>query len=569
MSDPADKLSAQGPIVASRAERQVQCICDALRAGQRTIVVICRDPHPTRIPDAALAACASSTSRVLRIGRPLPQLLEMQEIIGAAAGVAGGRGMAPQALARLLQTAEPRQSVVLVIDDADSLPRQSLYYLAQMQMLNVLAMDAPALQIVFAARPALLERLSHPDFETFRNRITLAGGVKEPSLERVQQEGEPVFYPDTRPNKDLEQDNDSKNGDLALGHENTPSIAPRSVELPPLPTAPRRLGLVSGRIAHRPPVAYKAAVVLAMSCLVTISFVAFLVFSDDPTQSSAPAVRSGVQQEFAEAPGRSLSASPEPRQTDKASLIDQAIAAAAAGRFEEARLLEQAAYQAARAGVNPIGAPSPPIETALAQALPPSESATAADRPETVGKTDQPMLFPKLAPQLQAGPSPPVEAPRATLPEPPAPGRVAALQRTIELPPASGSPAAPSAPPGKASPGLVQAEAGIASPPRDTFENAQKWIRERLKCERHTTPNGLWIESAEYCPSGPLGYLVLKVKSGQQKVYLFENIPPAVWEGFKAAPSADKFYHSAIKGKRHWFRLASKMKPSAPELMYR
>jgi len=205
MSDPADNLSAQGPIVASRAERQVQCICDALRAGQRSIVVICRDPYPTRIPDAALAACASSTSRVLRIGRPLPELLELQEIIGAAAGVAGGRGMAPQALARLLQTAEPRQSVVLVIDDADSLPRQSLYYLAQMQMLNVLAMDAPALQIVFAARPALLERLSHPDFETFRNRITLAGGVTEPSLERVQQEGEPVFYPDTRRNKDLYQ----------------------------------------------------------------------------------------------------------------------------------------------------------------------------------------------------------------------------------------------------------------------------------------------------------------------------------------------------------------------------
>src|ERR1700732_533218 len=92
MSDPADNLSAQGPIVASRAERQVQCICDALRAGQRTIVVICRDPHPTRIPDAALAECASSTSRVLRIGRPLPELLELQEIIGAAAGVAGGRG---------------------------------------------------------------------------------------------------------------------------------------------------------------------------------------------------------------------------------------------------------------------------------------------------------------------------------------------------------------------------------------------------------------------------------------------------------------------------------------------
>ena len=220
------------------------------------------------------------------------------------------------------------------------------------------------------------------------------------------------------------------------------------------------------------------------------------------------------------------------------------------------------------ASVTPC-APSPQVETALAQALPPSESATAADRPEAVGKTDKPILFPKLASQLQAGPSPLVEAPRDTPPVPPAPGRVAALQRTIELPPASGSAAAPSAPPEKPFPGLVQAEAGIAWPPRDTFENAQRWVHERLKCEQHPTPNGIWIEWAEYCPSGPFGYFVLKVKTGQQKVYLFEDIPPAVWEEFKAAPSPDKFYHSKIKGKRHWFRLASKMKPSAPELTYR
>jgi hypothetical protein len=148
-----------------------------------------------------------------------------------------------------------------------------------------------------------------------------------------------------------------------------------------------------------------------MSCLVTISYVAclvFLAFSDDATQSSAPAVRSGVQQEFAAAPGRSPSAPLDPRQTDNviASLIDQATAAAAAGRFEEARLLEQAAHQAARAGVNHNGASSPQVETALAQALPPSESATAADRPETVGKTDQPILFPKLA-----APAPPDAVP--------------------------------------------------------------------------------------------------------------------------------------------------------------
>jgi hypothetical protein len=115
---------------------------------------------------------------------------------------------------------------------------------------------------------------------------------------------------------------------------------------------------------------------------------------------------------------------------------------------------------------------------------------------------------------------------------------------------------------GKPTPKLVQAESGIACPPRDTFENAQAWVHERFKCERHPTPIEPWIEWAEYCPSGPLGYFVLKVKTGQQKVYLFENIPPAVWEGFKAAPSAGKFYHSEIKGKRHWFRLASQLKPS-------
>jgi KTSC domain len=129
------------------------------------------------------------------------------------------------------------------------------------------------------------------------------------------------------------------------------------------------------------------------------------------------------------------------------------------------------------------------------------------------------------------------------------------------------SPSTPEQPPPKTDQwDGVQAEAGIACPPRDTLENAQAWVHERLKCERHPTPNGPWIEWAEYCPSGPLGYFVLKVKTGQQKVYLFENIPPAVWEGFKAAPSASKFYHNEIKGKRHWFRLANKLKPSAPEL---
>jgi KTSC domain len=249
------------------------------------------------------------------------------------------------------------------------------------------------------------------------------------------------------------------------------------------------------------------------------------------------------------------------------------------------------------------GSPSAPPEPAPSASEQPGEATSAISPvPLPAGDEDRPGIVTSLElpaqtgprsgsepvrPQLQAGPSPGsesrqelnvppavatpplAEAPRATPPEPAAPGRVTALQPTIELPPTSGSPSAPWAPPEKPSPKLVQAEAGIGCPPRDTFENAQAWVHERLKCERHPTPNGLWIEWAEYCPSGPLGYIVLKVKTGQQKVYLFENIPPTVWEGFKAAPSADKFYHSEIKGKRHWFRLASKLKSSAPELTCR
>jgi hypothetical protein len=153
---------------------------------------------------------------------------------------------------------------------------------------------------------------------------------------------------------------------------------------------------VSGNIARRAAAAYKAAVVLAISCLVTIGYVAFLVFSDDPTQSSAPVDKSNVQQEFAAASGRSPSAPLDRQESNKviASLIDQATAAAAAGRFEEAGRLEQVARQMARLA---NGEPSQQVETALAQALPPSVSAAAAGQPETVGKTDQPILFPKFA----------------------------------------------------------------------------------------------------------------------------------------------------------------------------
>jgi hypothetical protein len=251
------------------------------------------------------------------------------------------------------------------------------------------------------------------------------------------------------------EDDDSKKIRLALARGSTRSIAPRSVELPPLPTAPRRRpGRVFGGIADAAPAVYGAAFVLAMSCLVAIGYLAPGALSDDPT-SPGPSVKSGALQKFATAPGRSPSAPPlDPLQADEviASLIDRlettiaqgslgagpedqvatlcnrilelmtsashdgfkmvitmldrfaatATAAAAAGRFEEARRLEQYSHlqcnsaptaAAGFAGTNPNGAPFQQGETALAQALHP----TAAGQPGAAGENDQPISFPQLA----------------------------------------------------------------------------------------------------------------------------------------------------------------------------
>ena len=237
----------------------------------------------------------------------------------------------------------------------------------------------------------------------------------------------------------------------------------------------------------------------------------------------------------------------------------------------------------------PVEFPTVPV---IVQAEPRSDSEPVppqlAAEPSPVPDSRQALNVPRAAPDANQLPSHlPLlaEAPRATPREPEAPSGSAPqlLPENAPTPPSTPEPPKTDRweefqlPPkpkgsnvvdefGKPAPNFVQAEAGIACPPRDTLENAQAWVHERLKCERHPTPNGPWIEWAEYCPSGPLGYFVLKVKTGQQKVYLFENMQPAVWEGFKAAPSAGKFYHSEIKGKHHWFRLGSELKPSAPEL---
>jgi hypothetical protein len=581
MSDPAN-TSVQSPI-ARLAERQVvQFISDALRAGERAILVTGRGQGSIRVPEAALAARISTSARVLHIGPPLPEPPELQEMIGAAAGIAGGRRMTPQAMARLLLTADPRQTVILAIDDAHTLPQQSLCYLALMTDLPVTG--APLLQIVLAAGPALIDTLAQPEFETLRNRLSRpefatfqncfadAGELTEPSPARTS----------------------------------APTITPR------VPTRWRfRHGI--GGIAR--PTVYAAVGVLAMSCLAAIGYIAFFTFANGPTLPPTPSL---ALQKFAAPSDPSLSpVQLDPRQADEEidALIDKVVdavargsfglgseggvlpllerittlrasaspdglklviampdrfaaragAAAAAGRIDEARRLEQffgrvdsstsrpdhltasnqadGSFQSPRAAVpdasnaNAAGVPSQQVDIALAPALPPSGSATSAGQLGAAGDAGRAAHVP--LDQSIGATSPSGSAPQL-LPEA-----------------APTSPNSPDQPPPK-----TDQREGIDCPPRDTFKNAQAWVHERLNCERHPTPNEPWIEWAEYCPSGPLGYFVLKVKAGQQKVHLFENIPPAFWEGFKAAPAAGKFYHRELKGKRHWFRLASELKPS-------
>jgi len=150
-------------------ESSAQFIRDALRAGQPAILVTGRAQFSSHVPEAALASCASASVRTLHIRPPLPEPAEMQEMIGAAVEIAGGREMAPLAMAARLLFLDPRLTVILAIDDAHTLSHRSLLYLTEMT--ELLAPDAPVLQIVLAAKPALLDTLARPEFETLRDRL--------------------------------------------------------------------------------------------------------------------------------------------------------------------------------------------------------------------------------------------------------------------------------------------------------------------------------------------------------------------------------------------------------------
>ena len=170
MSDRADEPVEQSPIARLGELQIARFISDALRAGQRAILVTGRGQVSIRVPEAALTACGGASARALHIGPPLPEPPELQEMIGAAAGVAGGGEMTPQAMALMLRLVDPRLRVILAIDEAHTLSHRSLAYLALIT--ELLASEAPILQIVLAAGPSLLDTLAQPEFESLQNRLS-------------------------------------------------------------------------------------------------------------------------------------------------------------------------------------------------------------------------------------------------------------------------------------------------------------------------------------------------------------------------------------------------------------
>ena len=258
MSDRTDKPSEQGPIARFAEVQVVEFISDALRAGQRAILVTGRGQDSMRVPEAALAACASASGRALHIGPPLPEPPELQEMIGTAIEIAGGREMAPEAMAQLLLLADPRPTVILAIDDAHTLPHRTLHYL--MQMTELLAPEAPILQIVFAARPTLLDTLAEPEFERLRNRLCRPRFEVFQTLRRGKASG------------GLSGLRKPAHGRAAPGLAHV-----RNAHL--IAASPRHHGIARA-------VAYVAIAVIAMSCLAAIGYIAFADFSDGPVASS-------------------------------------------------------------------------------------------------------------------------------------------------------------------------------------------------------------------------------------------------------------------------------------------
>jgi hypothetical protein len=393
MSDRADEPERR-PTTRLAELQVVQFVSDALRAGKRAILVTGHDQVSTRVPDAALAASAGASARVLHITPPLPEPFELQERIGAAAGIAGGREMTPQAMAGLLLSADPRATVILAIDDAHTLPHPALHYLALMT--ELLAPEPPILQIVLAAGPALLDTLARPEFAWLKNRLCRPGFEARQTLGVGRAEG--AFSGLRR----------GASGYAAAGLAHPQHADPAAAVLAYHEYVDRFEHSTRGYVIPRSAV-YVAG---GLGCLAAIGYIAFSAFFDGPTSRPIPSINSateplgagngnqaGLSSNAAEpaipsaASNQNVDAAPAPPIASDAPIAIPADSLDAARNRDQAGLSPNAAEPAipsAASNQNVDAAPPPPIASDAPIAIP-------ADSLDVARNGDQAGLSPNVA----------------------------------------------------------------------------------------------------------------------------------------------------------------------------
>ena len=501
MNDRANIRPEQGRIARLAEIQVVQFVRDALRAGERAILVTDRGPAPVRTPDAALAGFVGQT---LRVAPALAEPYELQRMIGAAVGIAGGGEMAPLAFVARLLFAAPGASILLAIDDAHQLSPRSLAYLAEIT--ELLAPDAPILQIVLAARPVLLDTLAQPEYEGLRSRLcrpaheTLPAPPEAEDEQALAEAGGPAQRAAKHPERSLNAEPGAAPSKLpavgrlaaqavagatalgclaAIGYVALPAASNRLL-WPPTPIAPAAPPKESARLDPKQAGGVADQLIDALADAV----------ANGPAESVADLIQRIASVESGASPEglRLVTAMPD-------RFSARATAAAAAGRVDEARRLEQFLLLTYPARVRPdllmpskpgSSASSPSVAAgggdarapgapALAERpLPPaSESAPSAG---PAGRDDRAAVSPNDAhPAAQSPAAPPAivarVAPTApkSVPTPSAeqPGLAAPHNRAAASSMAP-APAAPGAAPersGDAAPAIVARAAPETAPP--------------------------------------------------------------------------------------------------------
>jgi hypothetical protein len=371
MNDCAGKPSEQSPIAHLDDFQVVQFVSDALRAGQRAILVMALGKHSARVPAATLAACASASVRTLHIGPPLPTPPELQEMIGDAAGIAGCREVAPLAMAARLLFAEPRRNVILAIDDAHMLSYRSLAYLTQMT--ELLAPDAPVLQIVLAAGPDLLDALDRAEFEDFRNQLV------RPAFETLQ------IAP--------EQENDGACSNPRK-HIRGPAAAHLTHvwKVKPMMASPKVRKVARNALCA-------TAGLVAVVCLGAIGSIPLPAFPVSPTPAAAPLLQRSLQSLPTVAPGdssaRNVGNPPQQRETAERQADPQSDSLLSAGRIGDAGNGDrEAGFPNAAGRASPSAAPdqdidAPPSVPGAGLTMPGGPIAPLAERVGAAGDGDR------------------------------------------------------------------------------------------------------------------------------------------------------------------------------------